>query len=196
MGDVCSCRAVCGLGCSGSRSETVLRRLDPELFPKSVLVFPKKDGFHTYRGSRTLLLLLARRPSHLESVSVRGTMKLMGFRSIQNCPAKEEFHCLDLRPQIFLLIHFSRHWTLKQSSKLPQCRHRDLVYGEVPSNVYNVVPIHRDFCIIREREIALKAVASTYFRVSGVRVAGRPKMHGFFARAQYEHGAVPEHFLD
>ena len=34
VGDVCSRRAVCGLGCSGSRSETVLKRLDPELFPK------------------------------------------------------------------------------------------------------------------------------------------------------------------
>lgn len=42
----------------------------------------------------------------------------------------------------------------------------------------------------------LKAVTGTYFRVSGVRVVGRPKTHGFFAREQYEHGAVPEHFLD
>lgn len=123
-------------------------------------------------------------------------MKLMEFRSIQNCLAKEGFHCLDLQSQIFQSIHFSRHWILKQSSKLPQCRHRDLVYGEVPSNLYNFVPIHQDFCIIRKEKITLKAATSTYFRVSGVRVAGRPKTHGFFAREQYEHGAVPEHFLN
>lgn len=141
---------MCGLGCSGSRSDTVLKRLDPELFPKNLLVFPKGDGFRTHRGSRTLLLLLARRPFHLEALFVRETMKLMEFRSIQNCQAKEKFLCLDLRPQIFLLIHFSRHWTLKQPSKLPQCRRRDLIYGEAPSSLYSVVPIHRDFYIIRK----------------------------------------------
>lgn len=135
-------------------------------------------------------------PFHLEVLFVRGTMKLMEFRSIQNCQAKEEFHCLDLHPQVFQLIHFSRHLTLKQSSKLLQCRHRDLVYGEVPSSSYSVVPIHQDFCIIRKGGRILRAATSTYFRVSGVRVAGRPNTHGFFAREQYEHGAVPEHFLD
>ena len=177
VGDACSRRAVCGLGCSGSRSETVLKRLDPALFPRSLLVFPRGGGFLTYRGSQTLLLLLARRPFHLEARLVRGTMKLMESRSTQNCPAKEQFHCFDLHSQISLLIHFSRHWTLKQFSKLLQCRHRGLVYGEVPSNLHSVVPIHQYFYTIRKREMSLKAVTGTYFRVSGVRVAGRPKTH-------------------
>lgn len=51
------------------------------------------------------------------------------------------------------------------------------------------------FLFIFNKGSQLNIRIGTYFRVSGVRDGGGPKMQAFFAREQYRHGAVPEHFV-